>query len=75
MHMKTRVSLKYFVNYCLWKQFFDCNLPRKSSNLTAFPFSVILMPFTLPYTTMGANKWQKIRKIGFIWQLIFRSFH
>ena len=26
--MKTRVFLKYFVNDCLWKQFFASNLPQ-----------------------------------------------
>ena len=27
-HMKTRVSLKYFVSYCLWKLFLILNRPR-----------------------------------------------
>ena len=31
--MKTRVSLKYFVSYCLWKALFDCNSPQTSLNL------------------------------------------
>ena len=26
--MKTRVSLKYMVSYCLWKHFCDSNSPR-----------------------------------------------
>ena len=32
-HMKSRVSLKYFVNDCLWKQIFASNLPTDSLNL------------------------------------------
>ena len=31
--MKTRVSLKYFVNDCLWKQSLDSILPQIPSNL------------------------------------------
>ena len=31
--MKTRVSLKYFVSYCLWKVFLDFNSPQTPLNL------------------------------------------
>ena len=34
--MKTRVSLRYFVTDCLWKPFFDSNLPQTPSNLIIF---------------------------------------
>ena len=34
--MKTRVCLKYFVNDCLWKQFFATNSPQTPSNLILF---------------------------------------
>ena len=45
--MKTGVSLKYFVSYCLWKLFFDSNSPQTSSNLISLAFFVTLRPFTL----------------------------
>ena len=45
--MKTRVSLKYFVNDCLWKPFFDSNLPQTSSNLISLTILLTLKPFTL----------------------------
>ena len=37
-HMKTRVSLKYFVGYRLGKLIIDSNLPQTSSNLIALAF-------------------------------------
>ena len=45
--MKTGVSLKDFVSYCLWKPFFDSNSPQTSSNLISLAFFVTLRPFTL----------------------------
>ena len=45
--MKNRVSLKYFVSYCLGKHFFDSNLPQTPSNLIALTFLVALRAFTL----------------------------
>ena len=44
--MKTRVSLKYFVNDSLWKQFFASNLPQNPSNLISLPILLPLRPFT-----------------------------
>ena len=34
--MKTRVSLKYFVSYCLWKHFIDYKLPPDFFKLNFF---------------------------------------
>ena len=31
--MKIKVSLKYFINGCLWKQFLTSNTPQTTSNL------------------------------------------
>ena len=47
IHMKTRVNLKYFVTDGLSKPFSGSNLPQTLLNLTSFPISVTLMPFTL----------------------------
>ena len=46
-NMKTRVSLKYFVRYCLWKHFFNSNSPQTSSNLICLTFLVTLRPLAL----------------------------
>ena len=35
-HLKTGVSLKYFVNDCLWKPFFYSNSPQTPSNFENF---------------------------------------
>ena len=45
--MKTRVSLKYFVNYCLWKDFFDSKSLQLPSNLISLKTVVALRLFTL----------------------------
>ena len=45
-HMKTRVSLKYFVNDCFWKEFLTSNLPQIPSNLICLTFFVNLWPLT-----------------------------
>ena len=46
-HMKTRASLKYFVSYCLWKHFFDINLPQTPLIFASWNCLVTLRPFTL----------------------------
>ena len=46
-HIKTRVSLKYFMSYRLWKHFFDSNLPQAPSNLISLMLLITLRPFTL----------------------------
>ena len=28
-HIETKVCVKYFVHDCLWKEFFDSNLPQE----------------------------------------------
>ena len=40
--MKTRVSLKYPVNDCLWKHFFVSNLPQTPLNLISLNILVTL---------------------------------
>ena len=47
IHMKTRVNLKYFVTDGLSKPSSGSNLPQTLLNITSFPISVTLMPFTL----------------------------
>ena len=44
-HMKTRVSLKYFVNDCFWKHFFASNSPHTSSNLISLTIVVTIRLF------------------------------
>ena len=46
-HMKTRVSLKYFVNDCFGKPPFDSNSPQIPLNLISLTILVTLRPFTL----------------------------
>ena len=63
--MKTRVSLKYFVNYCLWKTFLDFNSPQIPLNLISLTILVTLSPFTLFSPKFREIKWQKRAKICF----------
>ena len=74
-YMKTRVSLKYFVSYCLFKLFFDSNAPQTLSNLISLTFLVPLRPFTLFLPKIRASKRQKSPKICLTWWLLSRSFH
>ena len=46
-HMKIRVTLKYFVSYCLWKDHFILACPQTLSTLTFLIFFVTLRSFTL----------------------------
>ena len=66
-HMKTRVSLKYFLNDCLWKQFFAFNSLQTFSNLISWPILVSLRPFTQFYSKIRAIKLQKSAKICLTW--------
>ena len=50
-HIKTRISLKYFVSYCLWKHFFYSNSPQIPLNLFFLTFWVTP---SFPYTTSEA---------------------
>ena len=44
--MKTRASLKYFVNDCLWKQCFVSNSPHTPENFNSLAILVTLRPST-----------------------------
>ena len=61
--MKSRVDLKYFVNYCLRKHLFDTNSPQTPSNLIGLAVLVTLRSFKLFSAKIRAIKWQKGPKI------------
>ena len=61
--MKTRVSLKYFVNDCLWKPFFDYNSPQITLKLISMTILVTLRPFTLFKPKITAIKLKKRAKL------------
>ena len=65
--MKTRVSLKYFVNNCLWKQISAFNSPQAPSNLISLTILVTLRPFTQFQPKIRAIKLQKSAKIYLTW--------
>ena len=66
--MKTRVSLKYFVDDCLWKHFFASNSPQIPSNLISLvTILVALKPFTQFQPKIRAIKLQKCTKICLTW--------
>ena len=60
--MKTRVSVKYFVNDCLWKQFFASNLPQTPPNLIYLTIFVTPRPFAEFWPKTKAIKFKKILK-------------
>ena len=60
--MKTRVSLKYFVNDCLWKHCFASNSPQTPSNLISLIILVTLSSFTQFEPKIRAIKLQKSAK-------------
>ena len=62
-----RISLKYFVNDCLQKPFFDTNSPQTASKLTFLRILVNLTSFTLCSTKIRAFKLQKSVKICLTW--------
>ena len=66
-HMKTRVSLKYFVNDCVWKPLFDSNSTQTRSKLISMTILVTPWPFTLLLPKIRAIKLQKSAKICLIW--------
>ena len=57
--MKTRVSLRYFVIYCLWKLSLDSDLSQAPSNLIFLIILVTERFFTLFERKMTEIKWQK----------------
>ena len=65
--MKTRVSLKYYVNDCLWKQFFASESRKTTSNLISMTILVTLRPFTKFQLKIRAIKLQKSAKICLTW--------
>ena len=60
--MKTRVSLKYFVNDSLWKRFFVSMSPHVHSNLFCWTILVTLRPLTQFQPKVRATTLQKSAK-------------
>ena len=70
--MKTRVSLKYFVNDCFWKKYFASNFPQIPSNQNSLTvLDKTRRPVTHFYPKIKAIKWQIYAKICFTWLLLF----
>ena len=65
--MKTKVSLKYFVSYCLWKLFLILTRPQTPSNFISLTFLVTVRSFTLFKAKIKAIEWQKSPKIILTW--------
>ena len=65
--MKTGVSLKYFVNDCIWKQFLGSKSPQTSSNLISFTILVTLKPSTQFLPKIRAIKRQKSNRFRLNW--------
>ena len=62
--MKTRVSLKYFVNDCLWKHSFAFNLPQILSNLISLKILVTVRPFTKFYLKLEQLSCKNVLKFA-----------
>ena len=60
--MKTRVSLKYLVHGCLWKQFLTSNLLQAPSNLIFETIFVTMRPLTQFQPKIRATKLQNSAK-------------
>ena len=69
-----RVSIKYFVNVCLWKHFFPFNLSQTTANLIFSKVLVTPRLFALFHSKVRAIKHQKSAKICLTLKLLFRSF-
>ena len=67
--MKTRVSLKYLVNDCLWRHFFPAHPPppQTPSFLISLTILITLRPFTQFYSKIRAIKLQKSANICLTW--------
>ena len=65
--MKTRVTLRYFVNDCLWNYFLASNAPQTTLNLIYLSILLILRPFTQLQPKFTAIELQKSTKICFNW--------
>ena len=64
--MKTRVSLKYFVNDFLWKSFFDSNLPQTTSELICLTNLVTVRPFTCFKLTSEEVNYKQLLKCALL---------
>ena len=65
--METKVSLRCFVNYCLWKLFFDSNSPHTPSNLICLTLLVTLTPlhrFNLKLEQLSSKKDLRFALLG-----------
>ena len=58
-HMKSKVSLKYFVNNCLWKHFL-------ASNLNSLTMLVTLRPFTSFNLKLEQSSCKKVLKFALL---------
>ena len=65
--MKTKVSLKYFVSYCLWKLFLILTRRQTPSNFISLTFLVTVRSFTLFKPKIKAIEWHKSPKIILTW--------
>ena len=65
--MKTRVSLKYFMNDFLQKHSFPCNLPQTPSKLISLRLLVARKPFTQFEPKIRVIKLQKRASICLTW--------
>ena len=65
--MKTRVSLKYFGNDCLWKCFSGSSFSQNPSKFIYLTILVILRPFTLFSSKIRAIKLKKRDNICPTW--------
>ena len=73
--MKTRVILRYFGTYCLWKRFLDYKSPNTPSNLICLKFlelQVLSNCFSLKLEQLS---WKESLKICLTCELLFLSFH
>ena len=61
--MKTRVSVKHFATYCLWKPLFDSDLSQTPLNLIFYTILATVKLLTLLQPIVRAIKSQKRDKI------------
>ena len=65
--MEARVSLRFFVNDCLWKHFFASKSTQTHSNLISLTILVTLRPSTQFQPKIRAIKLQKCAEICPTW--------
>ena len=71
-HMKTKVSLKYFLNVCLWKLFAASLLPQIPLNLILLTILRTPRPLTQFKPKIRAIKSRKDADICHTWQVLLR---